>query len=108
MIFVAGFGEETVLRGFLYERLGKLLGTGIVDKIVIVLLSAGLFAVRHSSDQGLASIQQAVIPGLVFGTIFAVTSRIWIADVCHGAFELTALAIIHLNLESDLAHLVFK
>ena len=33
MIFVAGFGEETVFRGYLFERLGKLLGTGVAAKI---------------------------------------------------------------------------
>jgi len=75
---------------------------------VIVLLSTGLFAVRHYPDQGLAGVQQAVFTGLVFGTIFAVTGRIWMLICAHAAFDLTALAIIHLNLESDLAHLVVK
>jgi membrane protease YdiL (CAAX protease family) len=56
MIAVAGFGEETVFRGYLFERAGKLLGTGAGAKIVIVLLSAGLFAIRHYSDQGLAGV----------------------------------------------------
>jgi uncharacterized protein len=108
MIMVAGFGEETVFRGYLFERLGKLLGNGIVAKIAIVLLGAGLFAPRHLSDQGLAGVQQAVITGLVFGTIFAVTGRLWMLIFAHAAFDLTALAIIYLNLESDLAHLLFK
>jgi membrane protease YdiL (CAAX protease family) len=67
-----------------------------------------LFALRHLSDQGLAGVQQAVITGLVFGTIFAVTGRLWMLIFAHAAFDLTALAIIYLNLESDLAHLVFK
>ena len=107
-IVVAGFGEETVFRGYLFERLGKLLGTGVAAKMLIVLLGAGLFAIRHYSDQGLAGVQQAVITGLVFGIIFAVTGRIWMPICAHAAFDLTALAIIYLDLESDLAHLIFK
>ena len=108
MIVVAGFGEETVFRGYLFERVGKLLGTGAGAKVMIVILGAGLFAIRHYVDQGLAGVQQAVITGLVFGTIFAATGRIWMLICAHAAFDLTALAIIYLDLESDLAHLVFK
>jgi membrane protease YdiL (CAAX protease family) len=108
MIVVAGFGEETVFRGYLFERFGKLLGTGAGAKIVTVLLGAGLFAIRHYSDQGLAGVQQAVFTGVVFGMIFAVTGRIWMLICAHATFDLTALAIIYLDLEADLAHLVFK
>jgi membrane protease YdiL (CAAX protease family) len=108
MIFVAGFGEETVFRGYLFERLGKLLGTGAMANLAILLLSTGVFALRHFPDQGFAGVQQAVFTGLGFGTIFAVTGRIWMLICAHAAFDLTALAIIYLNLESDLAHLVFR
>jgi membrane protease YdiL (CAAX protease family) len=37
MIVVAGFGEETVFRGYMFERLGKLLGQSPGAKIVTVL-----------------------------------------------------------------------
>lgn len=107
-IVVAGFGEETVFRGYLFERLGKPLGTRAMAKLVIVLLSTGLFALRHFPDQGLAGVQQAVVTGLVFGTIFAVIGRIWMLICAHAAFDLTAVAIIYFNLESGLAHLVVK
>ena len=55
-----------------------------------------------------AGVEQATIVGLVFGTIFAVTGRIWMLIVAHAAFDLTALAMIYWNLESTVAHLVFK
>ena len=103
-----GFGEETVFRGFLFERFGKLFGSAVGAKIGIVLLTAGLFALFHYPDQGLPGVQQAAITGLVFGTIFAVTGRIWIPMVAHAAFDLTALAIIYWNVESAAAHLIFK
>jgi membrane protease YdiL (CAAX protease family) len=104
----AGFGEETVFRGYMFERLGKLFGSGGGAKALIVLLAAGWFGVVHYPVQGLAGVQQATIVGLVFGTIFALTGRIWMLIFAHAAFDLTALAIIYLNLETDVAHLVFK
>jgi membrane protease YdiL (CAAX protease family) len=108
MIVAAGFGEETVFRGYMFERLGKLFGTGVGAKVSIVLLTSALFALAHYPDQGLAGVEQATITGLVFGTIFAVTGRIWMLMCAHAAYDLTAVAIIYWNLEADVAHLVFR
>src|SRR5215813_2684369 len=108
MIVVAGFGEETVFRGYLFERLGKLLGSGVLAKTMIVVLTAVLFGLAHYSNQRLAGVEQATIVGLVFGAIFARTGRIWMLMCAHAAFDLTALTMIYLDLESDIAHLVFR
>jgi uncharacterized protein len=108
MIFGAGFGEELVFRGFLFERLGKLFGSGAGAKAAIVLLSSVLFGLVHYPAHGLFSAEQAVMTGIAFGTIFAFTGRIWIPMVTHAAFDLTALAIIYWNFESQVAHLVFR
>lgn len=108
MIVVAGFGEETVFRGYLFERFGKLLGPGTWAKTVIVLLTSIWFGLGHYHDQGLAGAEQATIVGLVYGTIVAVTGRIWLLMVAHAAFDLTALAMIYNDVESRVAHLIFK
>jgi len=108
LIAGGGFGEEVVFRGFLFERFGKLFGSGASPKAGIVLLTAGLFALLHYPDQGLPGVEQAAITGLAFGTIFAVTGRIWIPMFAHAAFDLTALALIYWNLESAVAHLIFR
>jgi len=108
MIVGAGFAEETVFRGFMFERLGKLFGSSVSARTATVLLTAGLFGVAHYADQGLAGVEQGAIVGLVYGTIFAVTGRIWMLMFAHAAFDLTALAIIYWDLESKVAHLVFK
>ncbi len=108
MMLAAGFGEETVFRGFLFERLGKLLDSGTRAKVIIVLVSTALFALAHLPDQGLPGAEQAVFTGLAFGTIYAVTGRLWSLMWAHAAFDLTALALIYLNLERTVAHLVFK
>ena len=82
MIVTAGFGEETFFRGYLFERFGKLIGHSPGAKIVTVLLTSIAFASLHYFDQGWAGAQQATITGLVFGTIFAFTGRIWTLNVC--------------------------
>ena len=108
LIAGGGFGEEVVFRGFLFERFGKLFGSGTRARAGIVLLTTGLFALAHYPDQGLPGVQQAAITGLAFGTIFAVMGRIWIPMFAHAAFDLTALALIYWNLESAVAHLIFR
>jgi membrane protease YdiL (CAAX protease family) len=108
MIFTAGFGEETFFRGYLFERFGKLIGHSPGAKALTVLITSVVFASLHYFDQGLGGAEQATITGLVFGTIFAFTGRLWTLMCAHAAFDLTAVAIIYLGLESNVAHLVFK
>jgi membrane protease YdiL (CAAX protease family) len=107
MIFAAGFGEETYFRGYLFERLGKLIGQGPAAKVATVLATAMFFAALHYPDQGLAGAEQAVITGLVFGSIFARTGQLWLLMCAHAAYDLAALAIIYWDLETAVAQLVF-
>ena len=108
VIIGAGFGEETFFRGYLFERLGKLLGRSAGARIAIVLLTSALFGAVHYPGQGLAGAEQATVTGLVFGAIFALTGRIWMLMCAHAAFDLAAVAIIYCDLETKIAHLVFK
>jgi CAAX protease family protein len=107
-MLVASFNEETVFRGFVFERLGTLLGPNIPAKIATVILSSAWFASVHYVEQGVAGVEQAAMTGLTFGTIFAVTGQIWMPMIAHAAYDLTAIAIIYWNIESTMAHLVFK
>jgi membrane protease YdiL (CAAX protease family) len=107
-MLAAGFGEETVFRGFLFERLGKLFGSSNAARVAIVLITSLLFGLAHLPDQGVAGMEQAWITGLVFGSIFAYTRSIFMLMWAHAAFDLAAIAIIYLNLENTVAHLVFK
>ena len=108
VIVVAGFGEEIVYRGYLFERLGKLLGSSAIAKAAIVLIGAAIFGAAHYGNQGLAGVQQATIGGLVFGTVFAATNRLWPLIIAHAAFDIAALFIIYWNLEYAIAHWVFR
>jgi CAAX protease family protein len=108
MIVGAGFAEEAVFRGFAFERLGRLLGRGAGARAITVAMTALWFGAVHYPGQGLAGAEQATITGLVFGTVFAVTGRLWVPMVAHAAFDLTALGIIYWDLESRVAHLIFR
>jgi membrane protease YdiL (CAAX protease family) len=103
----AGWGEETVFRGYLFERFGRLFGHGRGAKAAIVLLTAAVFGLAHYLEQGLPGVQQGMIVGVVFGTIYATTSRLWMLMCAHAAFDLTALAIIYWDLETEVARLIF-
>ena len=108
MIVGAGFGEETVFRGWMFERFGKLFGQSVAAKISIVLITSVWFASAHYAFQGIPGVEQALITGLTFGTIFAVTGQIFMLMIAHAAFDLTALAMIYWNFETAVAHLVFR
>jgi hypothetical protein len=71
-------------------------------------LTSGLFGAAHYTDQGLAGVEQALITGLVFGTIFANTGRSFFLMCAHAAFDLTALAIIYWDLASKAAHFILR
>jgi membrane protease YdiL (CAAX protease family) len=107
-VLVASFNEETVFRGFVFERLGKLLGHRLTATIATVLVSSAWFSSVHYIEQGIPGMEQAAVTGLAFGTIFAVTRQIWIPMVAHAAYDVAAIAIIYWNLESTMAHLLFK
>jgi membrane protease YdiL (CAAX protease family) len=107
-VLVASFNEETVFRGFVFERLGTLFGRNLPATIATVLVSSAWFAGVHYVEQGVAGVEQAAFTGLTFGTIFAITRQIWIPMIAHAAYDLTAIAIIYWNIESRIAHLVFK
>ncbi len=108
VIVGAGFGEETVYRGFLFERFRTWFGSGPLATGTMVLVGALLFGAIHYPVQGLAGAEQAFFTGLVFGAIFARTGRIWLLMVAHAAFDLAAVAIIYWDLETKVAHAFFR
>ena len=108
VIIGAGFGEETVYRGYMFERLGKLLGQTTRAKVAIVLITATLFAAAHYPDQRIPGVEQAAFTGLAFGGIYALTGELFMLMVAHASFDLVALALIYWNLEAPVAHLFFK
>jgi membrane protease YdiL (CAAX protease family) len=107
LIVVAGFGEETLFRGYMFERLGKLLGPSTSATGAIVLITSAWFSLAHYAEQGLAGAEQGAIVGLGFGTIYAVTGRLWMLMCAHAAFDLMALALIYWDVETEVARFLF-
>ena len=104
----AGLGEEVVYRGYVFERLGKLLGQGKVALTATILVSSTLFALAHYPDQRLPGVEQAAVTGLVFGGIYAWRKQLWVVIIAHAAFDLTAVALIYWGWEGPVAHLLFR
>jgi hypothetical protein len=108
LVVGAGFGEETVFRGYMFERLGRLLGTNAGAKAATLLITSVLFGLAHLADQGVAGAEQATMTGLAFGAMYLATGTLWLPMCAHAAFDLTAYAIIYWDVERAVAHLVFR
>jgi membrane protease YdiL (CAAX protease family) len=108
ILFGAGFSEELIFRGYLFERLGKLLGSGLRGTVLTVVITSLLFGSGHYANLGWPGVQQAFMTGLVFGAIYARTRSLWMLMIAHAAFDLTAVWMIYNGLEERFAHLIFK
>jgi membrane protease YdiL (CAAX protease family) len=103
----AGFAEELVFRGYLLERLEKLLGTLAWKQTISIVASTLIFASLHY-QQGLAGIENAAILGFVAALIYVRFGRnLWLLVAMHATFDLSALYLIYFRLESSVAHLIF-
>jgi uncharacterized protein len=107
-ILGAGLGEETVFRGYAFERLGRLLGSSVAAKGAIVLITSVWFGSAHYLTMGFTGVENAAIVGAVFAIVFATTGRIFMLMAAHTFFDLTAYALIYWNLEPRVAHWIFK
>src|SRR4051812_14865219 len=107
-IFVAGFGEEALFRGFAFQRLHGVLGRGPAATLIIVLFTTLWFALGHYQNQGIPGVEQALVTGLVFGATYAFKRNLWPIMVAHATFDLVAIAIIYYDVETVVAHWVFR
>jgi uncharacterized protein len=104
----AAFCEELVFRGYLFERLGKLLGDSALARFAIVLASTAFFAGLHY-QQGLSGIENAAIGGAITGTVYLMNhKRLWTVIVAHATFDLSAVALNYFHIEAALSHSLFK
>src|SRR5207253_2208222 len=78
VVFAAGFGEEIIWRGFLFERLGVLFRRVPAKQLLVLLATSVLFGAAHLQDQGLMGFAQSVFAGLAFGTAFLLSGSLWL------------------------------
>ena len=107
-IYGAGFAEELVFRGFLFERMRRLFGESLVATLATLVIATTLFGLAHW-QQGWFGMLNAFFTGLVLGIVYlAAGRRLFVPMIAHAAFDLTALAMIVYGLETRISHLVFK
>lgn len=104
----AALAEEVLYRGYLFERLGALLGREPRAIAITVVVSSVLFAAAHYADQGLPGVAQAAVTGIVFGGIFAWKRQLALVMVVHAAFDLTAVTLIFFGWEESVARLLSR
>jgi membrane protease YdiL (CAAX protease family) len=107
MIFVAGLGEELIFRGFMFERLGRLLGSSRNARIAIVLITATIFGLGHYPEHGWTGVAQAFIMAVMVGAYFAITRNIWPVIILHATFDVLMVFIIYFGLEARIANVFF-
>src|SRR5262249_7856273 len=73
-----GWGEETLFRGWAFERLGKVFGTKRTAKTAIVVITSVWFGFAHYHVLGTPGTEQAMIVGFAFAVIFACTGRLFL------------------------------
>lgn len=104
----AGIGEEIVFRGYLFERFGKIFGTGAIGSGAALVLITLIFGSLHWS-QGLYGIVNATVVGGLLGLGYLFNKRrLWSVMVAHAAFDLTAAAMIYYDAEPAVAHAIFR
>lgn len=108
VIVGGGLGEETIWRGFMFQRVKSLLDGSAWETIATVAITTVLFASAHLLEQGWPGAIQAVFTGAVFGTTYARVRRIWPVVIAHAAFDIAAVLMIYWNLEEPTAHLFFR
>lgn len=108
VIIGAGFCEELVFRGYLFERLGKLFGQSPAAQGAIVLLSTAFFSGLHY-QQGAAGIENAAICGFIAGVVYILNRyRLFTLMIAHATFDLSAIALIYFKLEVAVSHMFFR
>jgi membrane protease YdiL (CAAX protease family) len=83
--FSTAFGEEMVVRGFLLDRVTKVIGsTGTASVVAAVFVQAALFGSFHFHQGAGGAVMTGVI-GVVFGVIWLLSGRnLWAGILLHG------------------------
>src|SRR5262252_4392598 len=91
----AGFGEELVWRGFLFDRLRRWFGPGARTHGIAIVVTSVLFGLAHLHDQGWRGVQQSTLTGLVFAALYVRTGTLALSMVVHASFDVAAVAMIY-------------
>ena len=108
MIVLAGFAEEVVFRGFLFNRLQTAFGTGGFARGIMILGVGLFFGGLHYFGQGVFGALNATILGLLFCVIYFLNKqRLWFLIIMHAAFDVCAVWLTYFGIEEKVARSVF-
>ena len=107
LIVGAGFAEELIARGFMFERLGRLIGRSRNALIATVLITSTLFGLAHLPEQQWVGAVNAFIVSVIVGTVFAVYRNLWTVIIWHAAFDICALLILYFDIDTKIANAFF-
>ena len=94
---LAAVGEELCFRGFLMNRVARLLGSDRVAWGVSLVATSVLFGWGHT-EQGIAGWIQEGLSGLLLGLLFLATGRNLLAPIiAHGVSNTVAFVLIYLG-----------
>lgn len=94
---LAAFGEELCFRGFLLQRLARVLGGSQTAWIVALLVSSAFFGWGHT-EQGAAGWVQEGLSGLLLGVLFLACQRnLAVPIIAHGISNTLAFVLIYLG-----------
>lgn len=93
-IFAAGFGEELLWRGFLFDRLQRLRGIG--DKTwLVIIIQAVLFGLPHAY-QGMGGMLITGVVGLGLGWLrVRCGGNLWACIIAHAAVDILMMSVAY-------------
>ncbi len=95
-VFVVGFVEEFVFRGFILSRFASIFGGSRVALALAVVGQAALFGLSHGYQQAFGMILTTGL-GLLLGAIYLWSGRnLWIVVIGHGVYDAAHAAWIGL------------
>jgi CAAX protease family protein len=96
---LAGIVEEILFRGLLFRLFSKVLGTWGA-----LLLTSALFGLAHAANHGAtvsSSLAIALEAGILLGTAYAATSRLWLPIGLHMGWNFTEGSLFGMTLSGN-------
>jgi membrane protease YdiL (CAAX protease family) len=90
----AGFTEEFLFRGFLFNRLLTILGRGPLSFALAALIQAALFSVGHIYQGWPGVVQVAAISLFLLAASRVLKGNLWPAILMHGLVDTLSLGIL--------------
>ena len=97
VIIGAGFGEEYLFRGFLFQRLAMLFGGSKLGWGIACLIQAALFGFAHAYQNPLGILLSGSI-GLILGLVFLATGhKLWVPIIAHTLYDTARIVAFYLH-----------